>query len=736
MRHMTRLVSSCAALAFAASAHAQTSPDADPSDADVQASSGATEEGGLTDIVVTARKRSQGELAQDVPIAITAVSGEQLRERNIVNLTQLAESVPNVAMDEISSLRGTANFSIRGLGANSTLPTLESATGTFIDGIYLANNQGVILDLFDLDGIEILRGPQGTLFGKNVTGGAVLIRTGRPTRNFEARGRIAVQTGPEVITAASISGPISSTLSARASVYYQYDDGWFTNLRDNTSFGEHNTKMGRVSLLWEPTSSFNALIRYEQGGVDGEGNPTQNRAFYDRHTFDFSQDTLTPNDLDWTMVSSEINLDIGPGTLTNIGGYRYMRNRVNSEVEGTPLPGFNQFFDILVKQYSNELRYAFDVGPLNLTTGLYYFNSDISSIETRRILPLNFAPRTFGGFQRQDTYAAFAQGDYEITDALTVTLGGRYSIDKKGADIAFFSGAGSVCDEPTRTCTFNITNATDTYKTFSPRAGLQLKLGDDAQVYASAARAYRAGGFNIRITNPNQNFRFGQEQTTAFEVGGKADFLDNKLRTNLAVFVNKIDNMIRDVNFNVGPVLVQDTQNGADGEIWGVEFEALAAISRHFQVNAFAGYQHARYTAVTADLNGDLTVNATDLALKPPRLAPWSFGGGFNYSRDLSDSIRLIARASYSHRDEAFSDDANFFRLNEINNIDGSIGVELDNHLTFNVYVKNALNRPYQGIVVGIPQAVTPVPIPAGRRGTFSGMSEGRTIGAELQFNF
>src|SRR5882672_10663897 len=159
----------------------------------------------IQEVVVTATKKERAENVQDVPLAVTAFGAKQLQALNFQNLTSLSYSIPNVQLENVRTTAATANFSIRGLGINSSIPSIDPTVGIFVDGVYMGINAGVLFDNFDLDGIEILRGPQGVLFGRNVTGGAVLLRTKAPSDTFEMTGHVGGETGPNYIADGSIS---------------------------------------------------------------------------------------------------------------------------------------------------------------------------------------------------------------------------------------------------------------------------------------------------------------------------------------------------------------------------------------------------------------------------------------------------------------------------------------------------------------------------------------------------
>jgi iron complex outermembrane receptor protein len=465
---------------------------------------------GFEDIVVTARKKARAEALQSIPMTVSAVSGARLEEAQIKNLAQMTGSIPNASLDEVGAAKGTAAFSIRGVAMGSTLPTLESPVGVFIDGMYMPSVLGVITDFFDVETVEVLRGPQGTLFGKNVTAGAVLVNSRRPTDQFEGYVHSSIETGLEYKLGGAISGPITDNLKVRLAAQWDHDDGWFHNDFDGKAYGRGTTWLIRPTVEWDPTPDLNVIVRFEHGKSTTKGLPLQNYAFQDRHTFNFAQDHEGGTHLEWDQITGEVNWQIGGGTLTNVIGYRDNKIITDYDTAGTPIKDYQINYTNPTKSFSNELRYSgryFD--RLDLTVGVYYFQSNIRLLETRRLRTVaNFEPRSYGARQKAKTYAAFIQGDLDITDKLKLTAGLRYTYDKKHADVGLFMAAGDTCNPLTGECVYAYPNLKGNWDSWSPKVGLQYIINDDAQVYASYSKGYRAGGFTSRQTAPAQALRW------------------------------------------------------------------------------------------------------------------------------------------------------------------------------------------------------------------------------------
>ncbi|MDH3441569.1 MAG: TonB-dependent receptor plug domain-containing protein, partial [Gammaproteobacteria bacterium] len=327
----------------------------------------------LEEIIVTATKRAGGIEAQSAAVAVTAYGSNQLDAMHIRDLKALGYNAPSVQLEDIGTTRGTANFSIRGLGVNSSIPSIDPTVGVFIDGMYYGLNAGVVFDVFDLESVEILRGPQGLLFGRNVTGGAVVLNTTRPTEEFAFNGRVAYESGENMYASAVLSGPLSDSVGWKLAGYYNDDGGWHTNLANgNDNFGKAETTMVRGALEFEVSDSFDVIIRAEHGQSEGDGPASHNGGCvavavpglcvrqYDFESFDFAVDEEGFYDNSWSNLIAEFNFDVafGDGTITNILGYREYESETMGDIDATPLFLFHAPSSIDQDQLSNELRYS------------------------------------------------------------------------------------------------------------------------------------------------------------------------------------------------------------------------------------------------------------------------------------------------------------------------------------------------------------------------------------------
>ena len=709
----------------------------------------------LEEVVVTATKKNIEETVHDVPLALTAYGADQLNALHVRDLADLSFSMPNVQLDDIATVKGTANFSIRGLGINSSIPSIDPTVGVFVDGMYMGITSGVLLDMFDLESVEVLRGPQGLLFGRNVTGGAVVINTKDPGDAFAfsvktaIEGRLEEGTGASYYAMTSVTGPVMEDLSARLSMYMNIDEGWHENLFDGRDFGEVESYIARPSLRWTPTQAIELLVKYEHGKLDADGPAAQNAALFDTDEFDFSVDERGFSDNDWDQVIVEANWDVafGDGTLTNIFGWRDYALSGLADIDGTPTFLFHATARSEQEQYSNEFRYAGRFGGvLALTGGVYYFTQDIAYQETRS-LPATLASLGFatvfegGGVQDHDTWGVFLTFDYDFMDDFTLTLGGRYTEADKSVQIASLNAnimplpadnlaSGTAvrpfvaCDVIGDACTFDFVDE-DNWDSFTPKVGLQWQPNDAIQAYAHWTKGFRSGGYNVRNTDPTIGpGPFDQEQQDAYEAGIKYRTPDGRVNSNIALYWNDIDDMQREINTPGLAGVVQVIRNTAEATIRGFEVEALFSASENVAISFFVGYTDGQYDKVRFDLNGDGVLDRRDQDLDIPRLSPWSYGAGFVYTRQIPLGF-ASARLNFSHRDEAAFTDNNIGQLRDMDRLD--FGVSLSSpaqQWTGRIYGKNMLDE----VAVG-GDTITPF-------GTFSPLSTGRLVGLEVQFDY
>jgi iron complex outermembrane receptor protein len=763
------LLCSCAATPFAAYAQDTNDDDGEVADEDGEAERGSLANFG--NIIVTGTKTQNPEDVQDIPLAVTAFNSDTLDALKVRDIQGLSYSAPNVSLDQIGTSRGTANFSIRGLGINSSIPSIDPTVGVFVDGVYLGFNGGVVFDLFDLESVEILRGPQGILFGRNTTGGAVLINTGNPTNDFTGKFRVAAdgplldggRGGANYTASGVISGPIAQdVLLFKLGAYYNNDEGYFRNLFDGSNHGAAETTILRGALEAR-LGDLTLTGKLDYFTSNGDGPSGQNRGRFSRDTFDISIDERGNYDNEIWTSSLTAEADIGPGTLTNIFGYRKYSATTYGDIDSLPAFLFHSGTETEQEQISNELRYAISGDNFDITVGGFYFDQSIAYTETRQLPPLSALTFYGGGQQDHQVLGAFAAGQFYLTDAFSVIAGIRWSREEKDAGVTYVRPR-PACSVVEGTCPTSGKNPfiptenngfTDgtSWTNWSPKFGFQYEW-DDAQIYAHWTRGFRSGGYNFRITNATVfetvvvpatggNFFFDEEQVDNFEVGGKLQTADGAFTLNAAVYLTKIDNMQREVNQSSPTAGVsQFILNTADAEIFGIEGEARARLSDSLIFTANIGLINDTYKDVRFDISSDGVIDANDLALRLPRVPEVTWGVGLIHEL-LFDEGGITTTVNYQYRDEFAYTDNNFGYIQDASMLDANITWDTPmDGLSFSIYGRNLFDQVQAGGDTQLPFG-GPLsdgnnrpfdPRPAG--GTLSPLAKGRVIGVEAVFEF
>ena len=610
-------------------------------------------ETGLEEIVVTAQRRSQN--VQDVPIAISAFSTAELENRGVGETLDLVQYVPNLFGSNNTGLGSANAYYLRGLGNTETIATFDPPVGTYVDDVYLSRQNANNFSFFDIERIEVLRGPQGTLFGRNTTGGAINVILAKPGDEIAGYAEVGYGRFSKKQTRGSIDLPLDERFALKLSGYYQDDKGYVKNVttgdRLNDSDGAGLRLAARVEVT--PDISWNAAAAYMRN--DGEnilnfdcnpGNATDCkgrfvttglRESFPTGTSQFASPGITGrkanynlgNNVDQLLVTSNLEIRRGDHTLNLITGVVDLKQQFaldffdgrggpnlavpNPVVRGFTRGGFTILNDARHKQFTQEFKLngkLFD-GFLEYVTGLYIYDeknttdfADVFSIFTGAPggTPLLLADRTL----RNNTTATagYFQGDVHFTDQLTFTAGIRYTDEKKTLNVQDNRAVCAVA-APGATCLVNanivaangrVIPKTLTTKLWTPRFALNYKPNEDTLLFASATRGFKSGGWNARATNPTQLLPFDPEKVWSYETGLKTQFFDNRLRANITAFyldVSALQTPSAFVNPNGSIAFI--TQNFADLTNKGLEIEFTAVPVKGLSLYANAGYQDDKY---------------------------------------------------------------------------------------------------------------------------------------------
>lgn len=638
----------------------------------------------VADIVVTAQRREQR--LQDVPLAVSAFSMESLEDGKVESLLNLDGKVPNVVLAPVGAYPFASAFYIRGLGYADVESSFEPSVGVELDGVYLSRNVGAVQDFFDIGGVTILRGPQGTLYGRNTIGGVVSVQSRRPSFDFGARAQATFGSNGRQELRAGVEGAlVEDRLAGKFSFLTKTYDGYIKNY-DGRDMGAQDVTSMRGALLWTPTASFDATLIVDYTKDKGTGTAFENASLPSMVLPGFGEPADTDgdpflshvgddifSDLEALGVTLNANWDLGPVKLTSITGYRKTDTEVLSDFDGTPTPFMTVHRDETHDQFSQELRLASNTdGPLTYVVGAYYMTQeyDIATGQFGTVFGSPTAGSTIYTQQKADSWAVFGQADYEVLPGLTVTAGGRYSKEEKTftTQPLFYPNAE----------TFEAS-----FDDFSPKVGVSYKWSDTLMTYAQYSRGFRAGGFNGRAGSFLAVGPYDSETVDSYEVGVKSDLFDRRLRLNAAVFTSDYQDMQQSVQQLIPGTLINQTlvANVGAATISGFEAEATALLTDVFTISASVGYLDASYDEFMADLGDGLGV--IDRTYLPMPYAPkWSNSVTFNYKDDF-DFGRVTAQASVRHMTDMYT---SFSTLNATTDltmrqsntvVDGSLSLEL-----------------------------------------------------------
>lgn len=589
--------------------------------------------GGIADIVVTAQKRAQN--LQDVPISVSAFDDKAIQEAGFTNSLSIGDQVPNL---EIKTFGGVPNIFIRGVGNNDFNASSIGPISIYRDDVVVASTGSQIFSLFDLERIEVVRGPQGTLFGKNTTGGAIQFYSKLPGDTFEGNARFGYGRFDLFEAEAAASMPIAEGLSVRIAGMVRRRDGEKLNLYTGNKAIDVDEAAARMILRWHPDSATDVKLSIG-GGRDRsdylENKPigTINGADLFGYTDPFPNNSNllnfngpSRNYSDNVFVNFDASHQFGDLTLRWITGYDKsdVDNRV--DVDGGPFRIDEIVFLSHAKQFTQEVQLSYNSGPLNTILGAYYFHEKLQADSDADLLgELTFAqgalPLITRANRKNNAYALFGQATYAIVPSLRFTAGGRYTIDKVKVDHKadlipnYFDPALGV-GAPLALVPY--AQLKDTFKSFTWRVALDYDLTKGVMAYASVDRGFKAGGFNIGIiTSVAERTQVDPEYLTSYEIGLKSTLFDRKLRLNLAAFYyDYTDLQVLSVNKQAGsavPTLGLD--NAADATIKGIELEATAVPTDWLDLGLNMGLLNAKYK------------NYTSAAIDPVSGLPRDFSG-------------------------------------------------------------------------------------------------------------
>ncbi len=667
----------------------------------------------LEEIVVTARRREES--LQSIPVAVSVLTGEELLEQGGLKIDAIGKTVPNVHFEAAGGTSGVKSpvLFIRGMGQNDFIPVEDPAVGIYLDGIYMGRNIGSVFDLIDIERVEVLRGPQGTLFGRNTIGGAVNIISKTP--GDALGGSIQFSGGEDGYfeARATLNAPLGERAAGRLSVFARERDGYVEALQhDSLDLGSDDIWGIRGAVRAELTDAFSLDIALDYskaeetpgaitpiggiGGFNGEvitlGPPAQpfanfhnviysgdpascttaagqaaNPACYGPvwNTNDAYQTNSVYRDNAGNQIDPEQDVEVWGGNVTatwqigevelkSITSYREFDISLFNDLDFSPFILFaNNHDEYTQEQWSQEIQLSGEAmdGKLDYVVGVYYFEEEGQEAIFNQITfppPLSGPPDFFFQFLDRlidnDSQAVFGQVNYDLTDALTLTVGARYTETDKSFELVTERRVGPISNQ------FGDLSTEE----FTPLVSLAWDVSDDVMLYATYSEGYRDGSYAARFTGavPVPLPNYDPEFVTNYEIGMKSTLLDGRMRLNATAFLMDYEDM--QINASSDEVTTSSTkENLGDATISGLELEASALLGAGLTLGVNIGLLDDEIDSLRGTLvsNTIVITESNDL----PNTPDWTLSLLAKYERTLQNGGTLSLRADYALKDEYFS---------------------------------------------------------------------------------
>ncbi|MGI9287198.1 MAG: TonB-dependent receptor [Pseudomonadales bacterium] len=655
-------------------------------------------------IVVTAQKREEN--LQEIPFSVSAISGETLKSMGALSHEEIAATIPGFAMTSYTPTQ--PQFFIRGIGSTGTSAGEDTSVGIFVDDVY-AGRSGVQGGKFlDLERVEVLRGPQGTLYGRNVAGGAINVISKKPGPVAEGYVEGTYGRYDRTDIRGAIGGPITGkTLQGRLAVAYDARDGYITNdTTGSDSLREYDNLNARGHLLFDLSYNAQLLLSADYFNADELGLasreaivtsvPVLGAGFIPLATPSSSIRTTElaadgDSQREFYGLSARLDIETPIGTLTSITAFRASDYDVFEDVTAYGLPLLGQ--DENTDQWSQEVRLTSTGSLLEWTAGVYFLTEDIDRLDiTQSSGPdpemVLFPDRAeYSQDAETRSYAVFGQATYPVFDRLNITLGGRYTVDEK--DFAMDASGVSTLTGVLPEGPFSV-DEDDTFKEFTGKLSLAYQFGDDALAYFTFSQGYKSGGFNgVSTIADDARSPFEPETADTFEIGLRSEWLDNRLRLNLAAFFTDYQDL---QVFQIRDAGTQFISNAAEAQIQGFELEAVATPLDGLTLGFTYGYLDSEYDKfVSAENMEDLSGNS--LTRSPEN----TFSFSAEYKMALGTAGELLVRADYSYQDELFITPENrpLDTIDSYDLLNARITYQTASNISISVFGKNLADEEY-----------------------------------------
>ena len=636
--------------------------------------------GALEEIIVTAQRREQTLL--EVPMAISAFTGEELAFLQADNLDSLQGAVPNLNLVQGRGSNSSVNAFIRGVGQPDALQSFDPAVGIYLDDVYMSRIQGGLFKLYDIERIEVLRGPQGTLYGKNTPGGAIRLITRTPGDEFEAQAGLLVGNYGRIQARARLSTPVTDNFALGFSVLYDERDGFVTDPATGREYNDEDTTVFRMKGNWEASENFSVDFSFDYTKEDvfltlgrsevllfsvdlatgivprlpapeGEWNFKTQTSMTDRPTqeVDHWGGNVT---LNWA-----INADMD---LKSITAYRELETASYIDIDATELELGDVFVGLDQNQFSQEFQLLGGNGSnVNWVLGAYYLKEEVPSHQEAYAddfllfngFPISFL-RTIDDDLTTTSYALFGQVDWAFADNWTLGVGLRWTEEEKDyfRTTSTFSDILGVADPA-----FAFTDS-DSWSDWTPSFTLDYQLNDGVRFYGRLAKGFKSGGFNGRANSPADVSTFDPETVWTAEVGAKTIMADGRVRANYALFYSRYDDFQARVSVGDGIDFRFPVLNAAELEITGAEFELDWLPVDPLLLSTQIGYLDSEY--------GDGGFFGADGVEDEPAFSPeWTARFAGTWTQGLANGSDLMFTASANYRDAMWLSVENVVALTE-----------------------------------------------------------------------
>lgn len=644
----------------------------------------------LEEIVVSARKREEN--LQDTPLSVAAFSAATLSKMQINTIAEISRFTPNVVINSTAAISGSSAATtvyIRGIGQYDFAPTAEPGVGLYVDGVYVARSVGGLLDLADVERVEVLRGPQGTLFGRNTIGGAVSITTKRPDGDFS--GDVEVTTGryDRIDVKGAVNVPLGDSLAARLSIATRNRDGYVQREFDGISTGDQNAVSARLDLLATLTDSLtvrtivdgnrrreetagNTLVAVYPGSAfvaahnnvvaGGTCNPSPgsltngscyNAQWVPTGAFTDYATSRSQSDLDLWGVSTTVEYDVGEVQFKSITAYRDLSSQFARDGDHSPQVIFETEDEYEQSQITQEFQLtgtSFDK-RLKWLAGAFYFDEEANNPNIIRTSRVDFLS---GGKVESSSIAGYGQVTFDITAKLSATGGLRYTKDEKSFLPDQYVLRQGLLPFAVGQRLVPYAEVSSEFSDWSPMADLAYQWTDDVMTYVRFSEGFKSGGYTQRFFPPRNDVpSFDPEYAKVYELGMKSTLFDRRLRLNGALFRTDYEDLqLTGVPpGNVGNITV----NGGEARLQGAELEIDAVLTDALRAQFGAGYLDAEYRSISPGLG----ITEVTLASQLPSAPEWSLNGSVSYDVELDARGTLTPRVDWSYRSKVYNNAAN-----------------------------------------------------------------------------